>query len=165
MGKLSTANVLKSLLTVAIVVGVLVLAFGESLHRKATYLSFLAVESFPTLNLLKREMLVAQNQFEDEDGVRHHVFVFESESSQADNKNHCRVVVTNDNYEVTSSWNADRDQKLLNVGFMEHTSPPVLEIVRHDERKQSLVCEHLCLHMGVLQTFEYRARNRPTVAR
>ena len=159
MGKLSTAKLLKSLLTVTIVVGVLVLAFGESLHRKAIYISFLAVESFPTLNLFQRDKLVAENHFEDEDGVTHHLFVFESQNS--DKKNHCRVVVTNDDYQVTSSWNADRDEKLLNVGFMEHTSPPVVEIVRHDEGKQSLVCEHLCLHMGVLQTFEYRARNRP----
>ncbi|MEW4455386.1 hypothetical protein AB1L30_22140 [Bremerella sp. JC817] len=154
MGNTSTAQFLKSSLTVIIMVGVLGVAFGESLYRKANYMTFLAIESFPTLNLLHRDKLVSENKFEDEGGMVHRLFVFESASSDA--KNTCRVVVTDENYHVTSSWNADRDEKLLNVGFMEHTSPPVIEIVRHDASKRALVCEHLCLHMGVLQAYQYK---------
>lgn len=156
MGKISPAQFAKSAITVVIMVGILGVAFGESLYRKANYVTFLTTESFPTMNPLHRDKLVSENSFTDEGGITHRLFVFESDATGGTTT--CRVVVTNDDYHVTSSWNADRANKLLNVGFMEHTSPPVLEIVRHDSKKRALTCEHLCLHMGVLQAYQYRPR-------
>jgi len=163
MGKISPAQLAKSTLTVVIMVGILGVAFGDSLNRKANYVTFLTTESFPTMNPLHRDKLVSQNKFTDEGGVTHRLFVFESAASGGTTT--CRVVVTDDDYHVTSSWNADRADKLLNVGFMEHTSPPVLEIVRHDTSKRALICEHLCLHMGVLQAYQYRPREERPVTR
>lgn len=158
MGKISPAQFAKSAITVVIMVGILGVAFGESLYHKANYVTFLTTESFPTMNPLHRDKLVSENSFTDEGGITHRLFVFESEGSGGTST--CRVVVTDENYHVTSSWNADRADKLLNVGFMEHTSPPVLEIVRHDSNKRALTCEHLCLHMGVLQAYQYRPRDK-----
>lgn len=163
MGKISPVQFAKSALTVVVMVGILGVAFGESVYRKATYATFLATESFPTMNPLYRDKLVSQNSFTDEGGITHRIFVFESDAG--DNTTTCRVVVTDRDYNVTSSWNADRANKLLNVGFMEHTSPPVLEIVRHDSDKRALICEHLCLHMGVLQAYQYRPREKGPVTR
>ncbi len=161
MGKISPAQFAKSAVTIAIMVGILGVAFGDSLYRKANYLTFLTTESFPTMNLLQRDKLVSQNSFTDEGGITHRLFVFESDAGS--DTTTCRVVVTDEDYHVTSSWNADRSNKLLNVGFMEHTSPPVLEIVRHDSQKRALTCEHLCLHMGVLQAYQYRPRDKSIV--
>lgn len=161
MGKISPAQFAKSAITVVIMVGILGVAFGESLYNKANYVTFLTTESFPTMNPLQRDKLVSQNSFTDEGGITHRLFVFESEGQ--DGTSTCRVVVTDAGYHVTSSWNADRANKLLNVGFMEHTSPPVLEIVRHDSNKSSLTCEHLCLHMGVLQAYQYRSHGKGMV--
>ncbi|PQO36934.1 hypothetical protein C5Y96_07160 [Blastopirellula marina] len=158
MGKISPAQFAKSAITVVIMVGILGVAFGESLYRKANYVTFLTTESFPTMNLLYRDKLVSENSFTDEGGIKHRLFVFESEDHGGTST--CRVVVTDEDYHVTSTWNADRTNKLLNVGFMEHTSPPVLEIVRHDSNKSALTCEHLCLHMGVLQAYQYRPRDK-----
>ncbi len=134
MGKMTAAQFAKSAITVAIMAGILGVAFGESLAKKANYVTFMATESYPTMNLLHRDKLISENSFEDEGGYMHRLFVFESADS-TEKKTTCRVVVTDENYHVTSSWNADRNEKLLNVGFMEHTSPPVLEIVRHDATK------------------------------
>lgn len=161
MGKISPAQFAKSAITVVIMVGILGVAFGDSLYRKASYVTFLTTESFPTMNPLYRDKLVSQNSFTDEGGIMHRLFVFESDGG--DGTTTCRVVVTDQDYHVTSSWNADRSNKLLNVGFMEHTSPPVLEIVRHDSNKRALTCEHLCLHMGVLQAYQYRPRDKAVV--
>lgn len=158
MGKITPAQFAKSAVTILIMVGILGVAFGESLYRKATYVTFLTTESFPTMNPLYRDKLISENSYTDEGGIKHRLFVFEADAG--DNATTCRVVVTDENYHVTSSWNADRSNKLLNVGFMEHTSPPVLEIVRHDTDTRSLTCEHLCLHMGVLQAYQYRARDK-----
>ncbi|MBA2113269.1 hypothetical protein [Bremerella alba] len=162
MAKISTAQFAKSALTVVMMVGILGVAFGESVYRKANYVTFLTTESFPTMNPLHRDKLVSQNSFTDEGGIMHRLFVFESDAEGETTT--CRVVVTDQDYQVTSSWNADRSNKLLNVGFMEHTSPPVLEIVRHDSTKRALTCEHLCLHMGVLQAYEYRPREDGPIA-
>lgn len=163
MRKLFTAQFGKTALTFVIMAGVLSVAFGESVYDKACYLNFLALESFPTMNPLQRDKLVSQIDYEDEIGLKHRLFVFESPVNNQ--KSTCRVLVTDENYNVTSSWNADRTNKLLNVGFMKHTSPPVLEIVRCSNASDSLSCEHLCLHMGVLQSFEYKPSKSHVIAR
>ncbi len=163
MRKFSTAQIGKTVLTFVIMAGVLGVAFGESAYQKARYLNFLALESFPTMNPLQRDKLISQIDYEDEIGLKHRLFVFESPISKE--KSTCRVLVTDEDYHVTSSWNADRTNKLLNVGFMDHTNPPVLEIVRCSDDKSALVCEHLCLHMGVLQSFEYKPNSRKVATR
>ncbi|RCS52911.1 hypothetical protein DTL42_08800 [Bremerella cremea] len=163
MRKFSTAQIGKTVLTFVIMAGVLGVAFGESAYKKACYLNFLTLESFPTMNPLQRDKLVSQIDYEDQIGVKHRLFVFESPTGK--DKLACRVLVTDENYHVTSSWNADRKDKLLNVGFMQHSDPPVLEIVRCNEDKNALVCEHLCLHMGVLQSFEYKPSNTRVASR
>lgn len=161
MRNFSAAQIGKTVLTFVIMAGVMGVAFGQSAYEKVCYLNFLALESFPTMNPLQRDKLVSQLEYEDEIGLKHRLFVFESPTGK--DKSTCRVLVTDENYHVTSSWNADRTDKLLNVGFMNHADPPVLEIVRCNEDKNSLVCEHLCLHMGVLQSYEYKS-NKTRVA-
>ncbi|PQO27072.1 hypothetical protein [Blastopirellula marina] len=163
MSKFSAAQIGKTALTIVIMTGVLGVAFGESVYKKACYLNFLALESFPTMNPMQRDKLVSQIDYEDEIGLKHRLFVFESPIDEE--KSSCRVLVTDEDYRVTSSWNADRSDKLLNVGFMDHTHPPVLEIVRCSDENNSLVCEHLCLHMGVLQSFEYKPTGSRVTAR
>lgn len=163
MSKFSAAQIGKTALTLVIMTSVLGVAFGESAYRKACYLNFLALESFPTMNPLRRDKLVSQIEYEDEIGLKHRLFVFESPIDGE--KSSCRVLVTDEDYRVTSSWNADRSDKLLNVGFMNHTNPPVLEIVRCNDDENALVCEHLCLHMGVLQSFQYKPSGSRVVAR
>lgn len=154
MGTGSASQFMRSALTGLVLLGILGVAFGESVVQKANYWTFLTIESHPSFNPLKRDKLVSEKRFSDEAGVVHRVFVFES--NPTNEKTTCRVVVTDDNFRVTSSWNSDRADRLLNVGFMEHTTPPVLEIVRHDSLRSELVCEHLCLHLGVLQAFSYQ---------
>lgn len=157
MGIGSAAQFLRSAATAIVMLGILGVAFGESVVDKANYWKFLAIESYPSFNLMDRDKLVSEKYFRDEGGAEHRVFVFESNPNG--DQSTCRVVVTDENYRVTSSWNSNRVDRLLNVGFMEHTSPPVLEIVRHDSSRRELVCEHLCLHLGVLQAFSYQRGN------
>lgn len=157
MGIGSANQYVRSALGGIVILGILGVAFGESVVQKANYWTFRTIEAYPTFNLLDRDKLVSEMRFYDEAGTAHRVFVFESNPTAA--KTTCRVVVTDDNFRVTSSWNSDRVDRLLNVGFMEHTTPPVLEIVRHDSLKRELVCEHLCLHLGVLQPFSYKNGN------
>ena len=157
MGIGSAAQFLRSAATAIVMLGILGVAFGESVMEKTNYWKFLVIESYPSFNLMERDKLISEKHFRDEAGTEHRVFVFES--NPTGDKSTCRVVVTDKNYRVTSSWNSNRDDRLLNVGFMEHTSPPVLEIVRHDYSRRELVCEHLCLHLGVLQAFSYQSGN------
>lgn len=163
MGSISPAKLGKSALTIAIMVGILGVGFGESLYKKACYVNFLALESFPTLNPMHREHLITEIDYEDQSGLKHRLFVFETPVN--DQVSSCRVVATDENYRVTSTWNADRNDKLLNVGFMQHTNPPVLELVRHTPDETALICEHFCLNMGVLQNYDYKSNKDAPVTR
>lgn len=161
MGSISPAKLGKSALTLAIMVGILGVGFGESLYEKACYLNFLALESFPTMNPFEREQLISQIDYEDESGLKHRLFVFETPIGEQ--MSSCRVVATDQDYRVTSTWNANRSDRLLNVGFMQHTDPPILELVRHTPDQSSLVCEHFCLNMGVLQNYDYQPTRESSV--
>lgn len=159
MGSSNLAQLGRSALAAGIVLGILGVAFGESFLEKAAYWQFRAAEVYPSLSFRERDRLVTEKTYQTADGRLQRIFVFASTSG--DDKQTCRVVVTDDKYRVVSSLSFDHPNRLINVGFMAHAQPPILEMVRHDVDQHRLICQHLTLDAGVLQSFHYKNFKRP----
>jgi len=130
--------------------------FGDDLLKQVNYWRFRAVESRIGVAFLNNEKLVSEKVYETEEGETQRLFVYESNSAHKSRKT-CRILLTDANYRVLSSWDRDNSGELISIGLMTTVSPPVVEVVHRNE-KQEVLCEHLCMHQGVLHPYSFRKK-------